>query len=166
MGWTRQQNAFLSFASHVPVLLGRSQKTSAETSVQLWSWSAKRSQKCRGSSQSLGYSSWELKSMACYYSAKERSLQCSMWWLCLARLGTSRQRHRAVCLLPTPVSFWDFAPFLRRQLRQPPTQNRQGPIKSPIKSPLPPLLPTLPPLIPLVVHPSPSLLVRYDAAVA
>ena len=41
-----------------------------------------------------------------------------------------------------------------------------GPIKSPIKSPLPPLLPTLPPLIPLVVHPSPSLLVRYDAAVA
>ena len=35
MGWTRQQNDFFSFAAHVPVLLGRSQKASAETSLQL-----------------------------------------------------------------------------------------------------------------------------------
>jgi hypothetical protein len=55
----------------------------------------KRYQKCRGPSQSLGYSSGGSKSMACYYSAKERSLQCSRWWLCLARLGTARSRHRA-----------------------------------------------------------------------
>jgi hypothetical protein len=44
MGWTREQNAFLSFASHVPVLLCGSQETSAVTSVrvQIWPRSAKR----------------------------------------------------------------------------------------------------------------------------
>jgi hypothetical protein len=77
----------------------------AEPSVQLWPWSTKRYQKCRGLSQSLEYSSGGSKSMACYYSAKERSLQCSRWWLCLARLGTSRSRHRATSA---------FALFLRR----------------------------------------------------
>jgi hypothetical protein len=162
MGWTRQQNVFLSFALHVPVLLGRSQKAAAETSVQLWPWSAKRDQKCRDPSQSLGYSSGGSKSMACYdCSAKEPSLQCSRWWSCLAGLGTARSRHRATSA---------FALFLRRcpSGTSPSAANLKspGPIKSPIKSPLPPLLPTLPPLIPLVVHPSPSLLVRYDAAVA
>jgi hypothetical protein len=47
-------------------------------------------------SQSLGYSIGALKSMACYYSTKECTLQCSRWWLCLVRLRTASSRHRAI----------------------------------------------------------------------
>jgi hypothetical protein len=42
-------------------------------------------------------------------------------WRESEQLLIKTQSNLCLCPLPTPVFFWDFAPFLRRQLRQPPT---------------------------------------------
>jgi hypothetical protein len=110
----------LLFALHAlsPVLLGRSQKAAAKTSVQLWPWFAKRSQKCWGLFESMGY---------CEALAGNRNLWHAAVLLLIKRTFIAMQpvvvmlgwtwnslikTQSDLCLHPfsTQVSFWDFTP--------------------------------------------------------